>query len=115
MEFGDLPKLILAVAVSLSCVGISYQIMRLLGAITENMQDLRKTIKNLGILVEGLVEDQKLLSEGLRGVLEIIEKVRAMSNMVYEKVMKPITVIFGFLTTVGNFVEGVKGKYFKNR
>jgi len=113
MNLSDLSKLILAVAIGLSCLGISIQVMRLLGALTDNIKDLRKTIKNLGILIEGFVEDQKLLTKGLKSLVEVTDKVKEMTFMISSKIIKPITVIAGFISSIAAFFEGLKSKYLK--
>ncbi len=113
MNLNDITKLILAVAISVSCLGISIQVMRLLGALTENVKDLRKTVKNLGILVEGLVADQKLLTKGLKSLVEVTDKIREIAFMISAKIIKPITVIFGFLSSINAFIESFKSRYLK--
>ena len=104
MNLNDLSKLILAVAIGLSCVGISIQVMRLLGALTDNVKDLRKTVKNLGILAEGLVADHKLLTKGLSSLVDVTDKIREIAYMISAKIIKPITAIFGFLSSI-NILE----------
>lgn len=110
MEINDLAKLILFVGLTVSCVGISYQIMRLLSALTDNVRDLRKTVKNMGVLTDGLVKDQKLISEGIKGFVDAGRKVKGAVNLMYDKIVEPITVIAGFLSTIGGFLQMISQK-----
>lgn len=111
MNLSELSKLILVVGISASSVGISIQVMKLLSAITENVKDFRKTVKNLGILAEGLVENQKLITEGIESVLEVIEKIRGIISLLSEKVVQPVTVVFGFLSSISDVIERIKSRY----
>lgn len=111
MDINNLAKLILFVGITVSCVGISYQIMRLLSAITDNVKDLRKTVKNIGVLSDGLIENQKLISEGIEGALDIVKKVRDVVDLIARKIVEPITVIFGFLSTISGFFGSVTGRF----
>jgi uncharacterized protein YoxC len=115
MDISDLSKLILAVAASISIVGISIQLMKLLGAVTRNVDDLRKTVKNVGMLTEGFVEDQKLVKAGLEKLVKASGKIEEFIEVISEKIIKPIEVISTFLTTVAGFVKGVQGKYFRKK
>lgn len=111
MEIKDLAIFILLVALSLSCVGISYQIMRLLSAVTENLKDFKKVVKNLGTILDSFTEDQKLISEGIRSGLNAVKQVEQVIVMISKKIIKPITMIFGFLTSIGQTVESVKSRF----
>jgi uncharacterized protein YoxC len=108
MNMDDLAKLILFVSISISIVGISIQLMRMLSGLTDNIKDLRRTVKNVGKLTEGLVEDEKLLR---RSMGKISKTVDIISN----KIVRPLEVIFSFLTTVATFIEGVKSKFSRER
>ncbi len=113
MDLKDISILILAVGISTSCVGISIQIMRLLSVITENVRDLRKTVKNVGVLTDDLVKNQRLIKEGIETILEIIQKIKNTVNLLSNKIIQPITIIFGFLTSVSESVERIKSKFGK--
>lgn len=110
MNINDLAKLILFVGLTVSCVGISIQIMRLLGAITDNVKDFRSTVKNIGKLTEGLIENQKLISKGIESFVEVGGRVKGMVDLISTKIVKPITLIFGFLTTISQFFQSTTGK-----
>ena len=107
MNVTDLAKLILFLGITFSCVGISIQIMRLLSAITDNVKDLRKTVRNIGVITDEFIENQKLISEGIKSFVEIGKKVRGVVNLISAKIVEPITVIFGFLSTISNFLGSV--------
>jgi hypothetical protein len=115
MNLSDLSKLILAVGICISCVGISIQIMRLLSAFTENVKDFKNIIKNLNLLIEGFVEDQEIISRGMRSVVDMIDRIRGIVLAVSQKIIQPITAIFGFLTSINAAIEMIKKKYFTKR
>lgn len=110
MNINDLAKLILFSGITVSCVGISVQIMRLLSALTDNVRDLRKTVRNIGVLTDGLVKDQKLISEGIEGFVFAGKKFKEAVNLIYDKIVGPITVISGFLSAIGGFLQMVSQK-----
>ena len=113
MNITDIAKFILYLAISGSVVGISIQIMRLLSAFTDNVKDLRKTTKNLGLLSAGLVEDEKLLRKGIKEFLKIVDRVKGTVNIISEKIIKPIQAISSFLTMILGIVNKLQGKFSK--
>jgi len=115
MNISDLAKLILFVGLTVSCVGISVQIMRLLSAVTDNIKDLRKTVKNIGTLTDGFVKDHELITEGIESLVAVVKKIKGIVNLISKKIIEPIAVIFGFLSSINNFFEGVSQKFGKKR
>ena len=113
MEINDLWKLILALAVSGSLIGVSIYIMKLLSATTDNVKDLRKTVQNMGKITDGLVENQKTLTESINGVGRMVKKGEYVVDTVTEKVIKPIEGISGVLGSVLAVLKTVEGKYVK--
>lgn len=110
VTIGDLTKLILYVSISISIVGVSYQIMRLISALVGNVNDLRITVKNIGVITSELVEDQKLIKSGIQRVLKIIDKVNRLVEHFSSKIIGPINEISKGLKAVAAFVSMIRNK-----
>ncbi len=96
MTVDEIVKLMIFGSLSISVLGISIQLMRILGGFADMLGDLRTTVKNFGTLSTQLVEDYKLIGNALRSIAG------GLSNF-NEKVIQP-------MTRVGNMVGGFWGK-----
>lgn len=108
-------KLILFTGITVSCLGVSIQFMRLLGAITENVKDLRKTVKNIGILTGDLVENQKLIKEGLKSFVGVGRRVEAVVSTISQRIVQPLAVISGILSSIKNVLETVTQRFVRDK
>jgi len=114
MNIIDIAKFVLLLGIAGSIVGISVQLMRLLGAVTENIKDLRETVKNFGIITDELVVEQKLLREAIENISGITRKISELVTMVTAKVIKPLTAIASFFSTIAGVVSVFNRKFSKN-
>ncbi len=57
MTVDDFVKIILVLSVAIAIVGIALQLMRVLGGVADNLQDLRKAVQNVGKITDMAVED----------------------------------------------------------
>lgn len=96
MTVDEIVKLMIFGSLSISVLGISVQLMRILGGFADMLGDLRATVKNLGTLSTQLVEDYKLIGSALRGIAGGLSSFN-------DKVIQP-------LTRVGNMFGGFWGK-----
>lgn len=110
----DLAKLVLAIGVTLSIVGISFQLMRLLGAVTDNIRDLRPTIKKVTEIVDEFAQDQKLLKEGISAFVGAGKSIKGMIGEIREKVMTPVNVISKFLLSIAAIATAINKKFHKD-
>lgn len=111
MELQEVGKFILYVAIAFSLLGVSVQLMRLINALTANIYDLRKTIQNVGILTDGLVEDQGLIKQGLEKFVSVAGQIENMVDMISSRVVKPFVEIFGFLKVLKSSVERISNRF----
>ncbi len=73
MVVDDIIKLLLAISVSISLVGISWQIARLIGKVADSLQDLRKALQNISTATDLFLEDYNDVRKVLRKVLNIFD------------------------------------------
>lgn len=111
MDLNNLYKLIFALTIGGSCVGVSIYVMKLLNAITENVQDLRKTVKNLGVITEGFVETQNTFTEAVDGIKRIVKKVEKLVDNVYSQVLEPLSAISTVLASVLAVLKSFTSKF----
>jgi hypothetical protein len=86
----DFVKLILVISVSFAIVIVAWQVARLLGAVTANLQDMRKILQNAGQLSDTMLQDYNRLREfvgSIKGVFsgfgvvkEVVEKFTGLLN-----------------------------------
>jgi hypothetical protein len=107
MDANDVAKLILFSAISISLLGISFQFMRLLGAVTDNIKDFRNIVRNFSILVEGFVIDQGLIRDGIKSFVNVGKRFEELMTNISKKFIGPLEVVFGFLTTIGTFLKTI--------
>lgn len=111
MELQEVGKFALYIAISISIVGVSYQIMRLLSALTGNIKDLRQTVKNVGKITDELIEDQKLMKQGIQSFVNVGKKAEESVELISVKVIKPFTEVFGFLKTLKGTIGKVTDRF----
>jgi hypothetical protein len=114
MNIIDIAKFVLLLGIAGSIVGISVQFMRLLSAVTENIKDLRKTVKNVGVITDELVVEQKLLRESIENISGITRKISELVTMTTTKIMKPLTAIASFFSTIAGVVSVFNKKFSKH-
>ena len=68
MSVDEIVKLMIFIGITFSMIGVSFQIMRILGKFADMLGDLRKTIQNLGDLSTQMVDDYKMLSVAIRAI-----------------------------------------------
>jgi hypothetical protein len=113
MEYDIVIKFIYAIGISGSIVLIAVAVFKLLNSVTKNVDDLRKTVQNLGILSDGLVEDHDLIRDGIESLVEAARKIKNMIGLISDKVVKPFTAIFSFLKGAQGFVSKVSDRFKK--
>lgn len=111
METAEIVKLIYAVGITGSVALVSFAIYRLLNSVTKNVDDLRKTVKNLGNITEGLADDQILVRKTLENVVDVSENIKGSVRSVSEKVIQPFVKIFSFLKTIQSLVDRVTSRF----
>ena len=72
MNVDDIVKLMLALAISVSLVGISYQIMRLIGKLADSIQDLRRAVQNVSSASDMILEDYGEIRKLLRVFMDVV-------------------------------------------
>jgi hypothetical protein len=71
----DIVKLLLALAVTFSLAGISFQIMRLISKATDMMQDLRKAVQNISTASDMMVEDYSDARKAIKGMIGLMNNI----------------------------------------
>lgn len=105
MSVDDVTKLLLAGAISFSIVGISIQLMRLLGSFNDVIQDVRSTVRFIGELAHRISGDYKNLREGMANFLNPIQN---MVNNVTKPLNRLTKVLGGFTDMITDKITGVK-------
>lgn len=100
MDVNQIYKLVFAVTIGGSLVGVSIYLMKLISAVTDNVKDFRKTTKNLGVITDELIEEQKELSEVLKSAKRITSKVENLVDSVLNQIIEPLKTIFTMLTSI---------------
>lgn len=113
MDINDITKLILVLGVTFSIVGISYQVMRLIAAVTENLKDLRRTVQNIGVITDELIEDQRLIKGGIQSFVNVGKKAEEMVASIQTKVINPLTELFAFVGGLKSTVNKVTKRFNK--
>ena len=91
MEFNDLAKIILVVSVSFSLVGISIQIMRLLGTLNETVKLTQEIVKSVNKISAKISEDYLVISDHILSLTGAISKIGT-------NVIDPLVGLFSFLS-----------------
>jgi hypothetical protein len=90
MEINDISKIILVVSLSFSLVGISIQIMRLMGTFNDSLKDLQEILRSFGKISQKLSEDYDQISAHILTLTGAISKIGT-------DVIAPAIGLFGFL------------------
>lgn len=90
MEINDIAKIILVVSLSFSLVGISIQIMRLMGTFNDSLKDLQEILRSFGKISGKLSEDYDQFSAHILTLTGAISKIGT-------DVIAPIVGLFSFL------------------
>lgn len=90
MEINDLAKIILVVSVSFSVVGISIQIMRLLGTANDTIKLSHEIIRNLTRVTTKISEDYISVSDHILTLTKSVSRVGT-------NVIDPVVGMFSFL------------------
>jgi len=110
MDINEIAKFVFIIGLTGSIVGISIQLMRLLSATTESIKDLRKTIKNIGVLSDELLEDHRIIQKGLKSFSFAGKTIKNLSKEVSEQIGEPIRVIGVFLSGVAGMIQIISQK-----
>ena len=106
-------QFVLLLAAAFSLAGISFQLMRLISSLRDNVNDLRKTVQNIGLLSDGLVEDHKSLREAISSFKKAGEGLKETVSNFNTKISKPLGAISALLGTVGAFAQGINKRFGK--
>jgi len=95
LSVDDFVKLLLTFAVCFSLVGISWQLIKMLGQLIETVREGNLVIRDGRDLLEKFVEDYDYFAELIKSILESV-------NGFVKAVFVPLTNIFGFLKNIEN-------------
>jgi hypothetical protein len=95
MTIDEIIKIILAISVSFSIIGISIQIIRLLGTTNDSLKDLRPTIKNFNDLSEKVISDYDIISNAIHSSSKVV-------GGLYTNIIKPLADLMGLVTKYRN-------------
>jgi len=95
LSVDDFVKLLLTFAVCFSIVGISWQIIRMLGNLNETVKESNFIVKDSRALLEKFVEDYDYFADLIKSILESV-------NGFTKGVFGPLTNLFGFLKGLEN-------------
>lgn len=102
MNVDDFVKITLALSVAFSLVGISFQIMRLIGKLADSLQDLRKAIQNISNMSDMVLEDYMEVRTILRAVIDLVKNFRS-------QVIEPLSKLGGAVSALAGLMK-FKGK-----
>lgn len=89
MSVDDFAKLLLVIVFSISILGLTYQCMRLIGAFTDSIRDLRQVLQAFGDLSDRFVTDYDYIS---RKVKQMVDSVSGFTSGVID----PLSSMLGF-------------------
>jgi hypothetical protein len=107
MSIDDIVKLILVISIAFTLVGISIQIIRLLGEFVFTIKEANSTLKSVATLVEKFTGDYDYIIEQVK---MIIDTVSSFTNSAF----KPLNKIFGFMNKFTNKSKEKKSKNSKD-
>ena len=87
-------RLMLASGITISLVGISIQIMRLIGAVVGNVQDLRRSVQNIGKVSDFLLEDYLEIRKVLRRLINFVSNLQ-------DNLFGPLKTVSGLISRFG--------------
>lgn len=91
MNVDDFAKILIVIALSISLLGISYQIMRLIGVMADSFGDMRTIIKSFGELSEKFVADYDYLIAKVKNIVDTLSGVST-------NIIAPLGKILGFVS-----------------
>ena len=106
MDPKDVAILIVTVGFTISMVGISYQLMRLVGSVTDNINDFRRTVKNVGQITDRFVKEQEMFDKVLADIVQISGSIKEAVLNFRTRVIDPLIKMLGFV--------GRLNEYFRN-
>lgn len=107
MTVDEVVKLIFFIGMTLSILGVSFQIMRIFGKLADMMEDIRPSIKNINDISSQATEDYKLMSKAIR---TISTSVTDLNNNVIKPIADIGKVLKGFSGGLGSFGIGKNSK-----
>lgn len=90
MEINDISKIILVISISFSLVGISIQIMRLMGTFNDSLKDLQEILRSFGKISKKISEDYDQFSAHILTLTGAISRIGT-------DVIAPMIGLFSFL------------------
>lgn len=63
MNTDELTKLIFIISISISILVIAFGLLRVLWILADNLKDAQKTTRNMGLITDNLINEQKMLDE----------------------------------------------------
>lgn len=90
MEMNELSIFILIIAISFSVVGVSVQIMRILGTSNDAIKLSLESIRNLNRITTKITEDYSKASSNILALTEAISRIGT-------NIIDPVVGVFGFL------------------
>lgn len=91
MSVDDIVKLMLTASITFAIAGLAWQLMRLLASVTSSIQDLRKSIQNVGKATDQFLEDYQ-------AVHEMISKAKNLVSALEENIGMPLQAISKLLS-----------------
>jgi hypothetical protein len=98
MSVDDFIKLLLFTVISFSILGISIQFMRILSKLTDMMEDLRTSIKSIGMITEQFTKDYQGISAAINSLSGSIKRIN-------DDIIKPVSNIGKILGQVTSFMK----------
>jgi uncharacterized protein YoxC len=108
MSIDDIVKLILVISIAFTLVGVSVQIIRLLGEFVFTIKEANSMLKSVASLVEKFTGDYDYIIEQVKMILDTV------SGFI-NSVFKPLIKIFGFMGKFTDKTKGNKSKDSKNK
>jgi hypothetical protein len=90
MNIDDFVKILLAVSISFAIIGVSYQIMKLIGKLSNNLDEVNHSVGNLNKFSEKLLEDYDFISGEVKALTGAVGNIG-------RNIIDPIVNLFGFL------------------
>lgn len=105
MSVDDTVKLIAVTGLTVSILGISVQLMRLIGELVNHVKELKRVSTNLGTITDGFVKEQKMLDEILENAGSIVSSVKNMIEKFRNDVVGPLVDILSVVKRVSRWTK----------
>jgi hypothetical protein len=102
MTIDEVVKLILAISFAISLLGVSWQLMRLIGKMADSIEDVRGGLKSASKLVETASDDYNRIRTEVWSLLDSLKKIR--------DVFEPLSKIFTVVSGLGGFLNPKRDK-----